>query len=260
MVHVQALPGSPFSSRSIDLIERVAVDEARMLIASGFEALIVENMHDRPYLIAPHPPEVTASMTRLVMRIREAVDRMRPGVPIGVQILSAGELEAMAAAMMGGGCFVRVENFSFAHVADEGLLDRACAGPLLRARRALGLHEGQAAIRVFCDVKKKHASHAITADVTLAEAAHSAELFGADAVIVTGTFTGKPTSPADVAKAAGAVSLPVLVGSGVTPEQVRPLFDAGASGLIVGTYIKQGGVWSAPVDPARCDDIVRARG
>ena len=36
-------------------------------------------------------------------------------------------------------------------------------------------------MRIFADVKKKHSAHAITADVDLAETAHAAELFLADA-------------------------------------------------------------------------------
>ena len=43
---------------------------------------------------------------------------------------------------------------------------------------------------------------------------------------------------------------PILVGSGVDPDQcasLAPLCD----GLIVGTWIKHGGDWRNPVDPAR---------
>jgi predicted TIM-barrel enzyme len=39
----------------------------------------------------------------------------------------------------------------FAHVADEGLMN-ACAGALLRYRRAIGAHS----VAIFADVKKKH--------------------------------------------------------------------------------------------------------
>ena len=39
---------------------------------------------------------------------------------------------------------------------------------------------------VLADIKKKHSSHAITADLDIAETAAAAELFRADGVIVTG--------------------------------------------------------------------------
>jgi len=51
--------------------------------------------------------------------------------------------------------FVRVEGYVFAQVADEGVIE-AGAGELLRYRRAIGAGH----VRVFADVKKKHAAHA----------------------------------------------------------------------------------------------------
>jgi membrane complex biogenesis BtpA family protein len=251
MVHVGALPGTPAARLSVEELSRRAAAEARVLADAGFDALLVENMHDRPYVIGPHGPEIVSAMTR----VAEAVRRAAPDLPLGVQILAGGEREAVAVALAVGGSFVRCENFVFAHVADEGIMERACAGPLLRYRRAIGA-EG---VRLICDVKKKHAAHALTADVSLEEAAAAAEFFGADGVVVTGLRTGDPTRPEDVAAVRKACGLPVLVGSGVTPNDLHALF-AHADALIVGSYIKSGGVWSNAVDPARCAEIVKARG
>jgi len=50
-----------------------------------------------------------------------------------------------------GADFIRAEGFVFSHVADEGWID-ACAGELLRYRRAIGANN----IMAFTDVKKKH--------------------------------------------------------------------------------------------------------
>jgi len=176
-----------------------------------------------------------------------------PKLVMGIQVLSGGATEAVGIAHAVGASFVRCENFVFAHVADEGLLATAEAGELLRYRRRIGAQ----GVRVFCDIKKKHASHAITADVSIAEAAEAAEFFGADGLIVTGTATGKPASAEDLERVRAASRLPLLVGSGVTVEQlprVMPLVDA----LIVGSSIKEGGVWSNAVDRERCDRLVRA--
>jgi membrane complex biogenesis BtpA family protein len=249
MVHALALPGAPFHRHGLDRIVAQAAAEARILADAGFDGIIVENMHDRPYVLAPHGPEVTASMTRIALAVREAA----PKLLMGIQVLSGGEREALAIALASGADFIRCENFVYAHVADEGLLERAAAGPLLRYRRALGAER----VKVFCDIKKKHASHAITADLTIADAAHAAELFGADGVIVTGGFTGRPVRQSDLAEACAATSLPLIVGSGVTPEQVGPLFEH-ADALIVGSYIKRGGIWSNPLDPVRCRKLASA--
>jgi uncharacterized protein len=248
MVHVGALPGTPFATKPLSEIESTAVAEARALADSGFDAIIIENMHDRPYVNAPHGPETTASMTRLVSAVRRAV----PNLPLGVQVLSFGHREALAVALASDAQFIRVENFAYAHVADEGLLPDAAAGALLRERRRLGADH----IKLFCDVKKKHASHAITADISLADEAHGMEFFGADGLIVTGAFTGQPTEPTDVQAAKAATKLPIWVGSGVTPPQLGTLFQH-ADALIVGSWIKRAGAWTNPVDPARCVEIVK---
>ncbi|MCG3124601.1 MAG: hypothetical protein GIKADHBN_03070 [Phycisphaerales bacterium] len=248
MVHVEALPGTPRSQRSIREIARGAAEQARMLEDCGFDAVMIENMHDRPYVNGPHDPQIIASMAAVACSVREAVK-----LPIGVQILSRGEREAISVALAAGCQFIRCENFVFAHVADEGLLADAAAGPLLRFRRFIGADH----IRIFCDIKKKHASHSITSDISISDAAHAAEFFGADGVIVTGQFTGSPTDPGDVEKVRGSTGLPVLVGSGVTPDQVAVLFRH-ADALIVGSSIKHGGVWSNPVDPQRAAMLVRA--
>jgi membrane complex biogenesis BtpA family protein len=168
-----------------------------------------------------------------------------------VQILAGANRAALAAAHACGAAFVRVEGFVFAHVADEGLIESS-AGDLLRYRRAIGAEN----IRVFADIKKKHSAHAITADVDLAETAHAAEFFLADGVIVSGTATGAPTDPEEVRAVSAAVSIPTLVGSGVTPENLAGL--AAADALIVGSSVKEGGLWANRLDEARVRAVVEA--
>lgn len=247
MVHVRALPGTPYADADLDEIVETAAAEAADLAEAGLDAVIIENMHDRPYVHGRQGPEVVAGMSRVALAVAGAIGSM----PLGVQVLSGGNHEALAIAQAAGGRFIRCENFVFSHIADEGLLERAEAGPLLRYRRAIGAAE----IAILADVKKKHASHAITADLPLDEAARAAEFFGADGVIVTGVATGRPTEGADVEAVRGATGLPVLVGSGVTPAHVGP-FLAHADALIVGSWIKKAGVWSNPIDPARCRELV----
>lgn len=249
MVHVGALPGSPRAAKSVSALCAHAAEEAKVLADAGFDGIIVENMHDAPYVHGEHGPEVVACMTRAAEAVRAAATWL----PMGVQVLSGGAREALAVAQAAGGSFIRCENFVFAHVADEGLLERAEAGRLLRYRRAIGAEE----IKIFADIKKKHASHAITADLSITDCVEGAAFFGADGVIVTGTATGKPVRVEDVAEAREASDMPVWVGSGVTPEQLGTLWQS-ADALIVGSWIKQGGFWMQPVDPERCRELVRA--
>jgi len=246
MLHVGALPGTPRAeSDPRQLLDRI-VDEARLYREAGFHGLLLENMHDRPYVQGPVGPEIVATMAVVAHEIRQAAP-----LPLGIQVLAAANREAVAVAQAAGAAFVRVEGFVFAHVADEGWIE-AGAGDLLRYRRAIGAEE----IRIFADVKKKHSAHAVTADVDLAETARAAEFFLADGVVVSGTATGRPTAPADVRAVSAATGLPTLVGSGVTAGNVGDY--ASADALIVGSSVKQGGVWSEPLDPERLAALVEA--
>ncbi len=111
---------------------------------------------------------------------------------------------------------MRVEGFVFAHVADEGFID-GCAGEILRYRRQIGAEQ----VLVLTDIKKKHSSHAITADVDIVETAHAAEFFLSDGVIVTGIDTGAEASLEELQQVKETVQIPVLVGSGVTLTNVE---------------------------------------
>lgn len=244
MVHLGPLPGSPGWQGGLPELLDAAERDAERLLEAGFDALIVENMGDVPYLKGRVEPETVAAMTRAVDRV------VKLGAPVGVQILAGANREALGVALAAGARFVRAEGFAYAHVADEGWID-ACAGPLLRARAAMG-----ADVKVWADVKKKHAAHAVTGDLSVAEAAEGTRFAGADALVVTGVHTGAPTEESDI-RAAKQAGLPVMVGSGVTPQSAPRLY-AVADGLIVGSYIKENGDWRAAVDPARALALVHA--
>lgn len=49
------------------------------------DGVMVENMHDTPYVREGGGPEVTACMTRVCAEVRQALDG---NIPLGVQILS----------------------------------------------------------------------------------------------------------------------------------------------------------------------------
>lgn len=250
MVHVGATPGTPRSALSVSRLVEEAATEAKKLAQAGFDGLIVENMHDAPYVHGQHlGPEQTAVMTLAAAAVRDVFEG-----PVGLQILSGGNRHALACAHATGGSYIRCENFVFSHVADEGLLAEAEAGELLRYRRSIGADN----VAILTDIKKKHASHALTSDISIRDAIEAAEFFGTDGVIMTGTATGQGVSIHDLQEARHSASVPVLVGSGVKPESVRELLDH-ANALIVGSYLKTDGKWYHPIDPQRADHIVRAR-
>lgn len=246
VVHLQALPGTPANKLDVAAIASIAVDEARAYEAAGFHSVMIENTHDRPYLKSAVGPEITAAMAVIGAEIRRAI-----ALPLGIQVLAGANSAGVAVALAAGASFVRVEGFIFAHVADEGLIE-ASAGALLRYRRAMGADH----IRVFADIKKKHSAHAITSDVDIVETAKAAEFFAVDGVIVSGVATGQPTDPHEVKAVGAAVSVPTLVGSGITIENIHDYENADA--LIVGSSIKQDGLWMNPIAMERARALVRA--
>ena len=240
MIHLGALPGTPASRRSLREIEALAVKEAVIYREAGVHGLMLENMHDTPYLRGRVGPEIVAAMAIVARAVKQAA-----ALPCGVQILAAANQEAIAVAHAAGLEFIRAEGFAFAHVADEGFI-QSSAAELLRYRRAIGAER----VHVWADVKKKHSSHAITADVGIGETAHAVEFLRGDAVIVTGAVTGDAPQPEDVRDVKRATRLPVYLGSGVTAANVGE-FRAAADGFIVGSEFKIGGHWSGAVDPKR---------
>ena len=247
MIHVRALPGTPRHAGGLAPILDQALAEAETYRACGIHALMVENMHDVPYVKNPGP-EITAAMAVLAREVKRA----QPQLPLGIQILAGANPEALAAALAAGADFIRAEGFVFGHVADEGYMD-SCAGALLRHRRAIGAET----VAVFTDIKKKHSAHAITADVDIVQTAHAAEFFLSDGLILTGAATGEAASADELRAVYAATKLPVLVGSGITAENLKsylPIADA----FVVGSYFKQNGYWENPLDPDRIRRLLDA--
>src|SRR6266568_4509444 len=241
VVHLQALPGTPANKFDVATIKSIAVDEAAIYKETGFHGILIENTHDRPYLKGAVGPEIVAAMSVVGAEVRRAV-----ALPLGVQVLAGANSSALAVALASDASFVRVEGFVFAHVADEGLIESS-AGALLRYRRAIGAEN----VRIFADIKKKHSAHAITGDVDIVETARAAEFFRADGVIVSGVATGQPTDADEVRAVSGAVGIPTLIGSGVSPENIGNYRAADA--FIVGSSVKRDGLWCNPLERGRVD-------
>jgi membrane complex biogenesis BtpA family protein len=247
VIHVGALPGTPASSLGVEALTELAVREAALYRDGGVDGLMVENMHDVPYLRGGVGPEVVAAMAVVARAVKSEA-----GLPVGVQILAGANVESLAVAHAAGLDYVRVEAYAFAHVADEGLI-QSSAAELLRFQKKIGAGR----VRVWADVKKKHSAHAITADVSLGETCAAVEFMRGDAVIVSGSATGEPPRTADAREAKSHCHIPVLLGSGVNPENVTSFYDA-ADGFIVGSYFKERGLWSNTVEPARVERMVEA--
>ena len=240
MVHVDALPGTPLNSLSIQSIINNSIKEALKLQNARVDAILIENMHDVPYLKRQVGPEIVACMTAVSVELRKRIQ-----LPIGIQILAGANKEALAVAQASGLDFIRAEGFTFAHIADEGYME-SCAGELLRYRKMIGAEH----ILIFTDVQKKHSSHSITADISMKEHVETASYFRSDGIIITGSSTGKEALIDDVKIASQSTNLPVIIGSGITTGNIENYWDF-ADAFIVGSGFKFEGKWENSISEER---------
>ena len=184
-------------------------------------------------------------MTSLAGEIRRQVD-----IPLGVNVLRNDGRAALAVAHAVGADFIRVNILAGARVTDQGIIE-GIAHDLLRDRHVLDAES----ISIFADVQVKHS--APLAEYGLKEDVEDViQRAGADAVIVSGSGTGKAVDPDQLRQVvAAAGEAPVLAGSGLTPALI-PAIAPLADGFIVGTYIKRDGKVFNPVDPDRVRELV----
>jgi len=232
MIHLKALPGTPKYKCDSSYIIDQALREADIYKKAGIDAIMIENMHDVPYMKSGVGHEISSMMSLVAYLIKQ-----RTNLVLGIQILAGANKEALAAAKASGADFIRAEGFVFAHTADEGIIE-AQAGELLRYRSQIDADS----IAVFTDIKKKHSSHAITQDVSLLDTAKAAQFFLSDGLIITGNHTGMAASIDELKTLKNQIDVPVIVGSGVSLENAAsyfPLCDA----MIIGSYFKDKGYW-----------------
>uniref|UniRef100_A0A8D9ELW2 Uncharacterized protein F13E9.13, mitochondrial n=1 Tax=Cacopsylla melanoneura TaxID=428564 RepID=A0A8D9ELW2_9HEMI len=236
------LTGTPKFAGNIQNLIDEACFEAEIYRETKVDGVLIENMHDIPYVLeSDSGPEITAMMSRVCTEVRKLLPST---MPVGVQILAGCNKAAVATAQAAGLDFIRAEGFVFGHIADEGWVGGQ-AGPLLRYRTQIGADN----ILVFTDIKKKHSSHAVTSDIDIVETAKAASFFLSDGLIITGNSTGDPANADQLMSVKKGVDLPVLVGSGVTIDNVQQYKMADA--FIIGSHFKQDGRWQNPIDKER---------
>jgi membrane complex biogenesis BtpA family protein len=242
MIHLPPLPGSPVGpDESVPCLDRViehALRDARTLESAGFECVIVENFGDAPFTAGSIPPASVASMAIVVYRISRETN-----LTVGVNCLRNDARSALGVAAATGASIIRVNVHTGVAATDQGIIEGR-AFDTLRERDRL-----QPMIGIWADVHVKHAKPLNQPDIALA-AEETAYRGQADAVIVSGTTTGRPADRDALAKVKAAVAdKPVLVGSGASADTIAELLRI-ADGAIVGSALKVGGDIAAPIDAA----------
>lgn len=246
MVHLPALPGSPLQSQPMGTVIDGALRDAEEIQRAGFDAVMIENFGDSPFVSSSLEPAVIASLAIIVARVRDTID-----VPIGVNALRNDARSALGIAVAAGADFIRVNVHIGVAATDQGFIEGR-APETLNDRRRLG-----ADVSILADVHVKHAIPINQTNIALA-AEETAYRGHADALIVSGSGTGRPTSLEELQEVKNAVpDRPILVGSGATSETISSIL-AIADGAIVGTSIKEHGRTLAQVDPQRAVAFIQA--
>ena len=241
MVHLWPLPGAPgYTGYGMRTIIEQALTDAEALLQGGVDGLVVENMWDLPYRVGTYvQPE---AMTAQAVAAAEVVKNSK--VPVGINVIHNGGVGCLAIALAAGARFIRVCILTGARLWDTGELDHGCAAELLRKRKELHADE----IHIFADVDKKHSVP--FPGIDLRTHIQWTEFYGADALIVSGRFTGDAPDVEKVREARQWATRPILIGSGASVENVAAFLEF-ANGIIVGSSLKKDGKMENPVDVNR---------
>ena len=110
-------------------------------------------------------------------------------------------------------------------------------------------------VAILADIQVKH-SHMLLPEIAIEDSAKAAQDCGADAIIVTGQYIGSET-PIDIIKKQKVIALPLIVASGVKPENIKEQLEI-ANGAIIGSSLKEGGILSNPISAELCKEIFDA--
>jgi membrane complex biogenesis BtpA family protein len=237
-VHLMPLPGSPGYDGDRKKIYEKALEEVEIFKKYRLDGLIIENFRDKPFYPDRIPAETIASLSAVG---REIIQRVE--VPVGINALRNDAGAALAIATAIGAEFVRVNVHVGAAVSEQGILQGE-SHKTLRLRKKL-----KSKVLIFADVDVKHAKPLVDRGLE-AETKDLAERGRADAVIVTGARTGSHTRLEDLETVKENTALPVLVASGITPDNIAEFYKD-ADGFVVGSYFKEEGRAENFVDESR---------
>ncbi len=237
MIHVPALPGSPGGCDvTFNELLKFAISELEILEEGGVNGVIVENFWDTPYFPNSVPQITVAVMAAVIGQIAS-----HASIPVGVNILYNDYEAEIAIARAVNASFIRAEVFVDPSLSETGLI-LPSAAKLIRERERIHAED----VAIFADVQGKNTTPLWQR--SLSESAFDAEQRGhADAIIITGAGTGKPVSTQDLHDLREVISIPLLIGSGVTADTAVELLKY-CDGAIVGSFFKKDGKIDQPTE------------
>jgi len=191
------------------------------------DAIFLENNYGFSSEFVDTP--VTVSMAYLIGELRK-----KTSLPLGASVLWNDYKTALALAKTYSLQFIRVPVFVDDVKTYCGII-KGAAKNVARIRTEIGAQK----VAILADVHVKHAT--LLSRMDLVASAKKAIKEGADALILTGTWTGVSPELRDIERVRDAVGrFPLFVGSGANVHNVQDLCLI-ANGVIVSTSLKRGG-------------------
>lgn len=243
MVHLPPLPGaSNYQGEAMSAIVARAVGEARLLEASGFDAIMLQNTHDRPSREVV-PRLTVAAMTAVAAAVKDVI-----GSPLGINLHKNDAEGALAVAGACQAAFVRIKVLVGAVVGPEGVIQGA-AETAIRVRAEL-----PSPVEVWADLNEL-TSRPLT-PIPMPDLADLAQRFGmADRLLITCPTIDE--SLAAVGQARKGTTLPILLGGRTTAGSIARVL-ASCDGAIVGTCLRRGGNTTEPLDETSTRGFIAA--
>lgn len=244
MVNLKALPG--FSGyQGMQAVLDAAVFDATALEKGGVDGILVENTFSYPRSMEIGP-ELISSMGIITHEIVKLVK-----IPVGiVVVMEPGDISSLGIAVTSGAQFIRAFCYNEAIVTSFGIY-QGNPSRLSRYRQFLTAQN----IAIFGDIHLKNSIP--IGPRSLEQSAIDAVHSDIDALIVTGAATGSAPSievAMRVKKVAG--STPVMLGSGVSPENAHLLMK-NVDGAIIGSAFKKDGIYENPIDVVRVELLMQ---
>lgn len=225
MVHCAPLLGYK-SHPGIKRVEKKFMGDLKALVYGGIDAVMIENNYDIPHYERAQISTIP-QLTELCLKARKFTQK-----PLGLCVLWNDYEAALSIAKVADFQFVRIPVFVDKVKTHYGIFN-AKAEESIKFRKEINAEN----ILIFADVQVKHAKHLIKRPLN--DAVREAVVKKADAIIITGKWTGDPPTVQDVVEAKkSAKNTPIILGSGITPENVN---EYDVDGLIVGSYFKGDG-------------------
>lgn len=193
----------------------------------GVDGVLFENNYDIPHSPTAGP-ETIAAMAVVGEKIRTATN-----LPVGVNVLWNDFRSSLTLAKLLDLQFVRVPVFTDKVRTECGIINGE-ARQIIKLRKKIGAEK----VALLTDIHVKHAK--LLSRHNLVTSAKLAIKNGADAVILTGQWTGQAPDSQDLKQLKHALGgFPILAGSGVNNNNASFIFNY-VNGGIVSTSLKHG--------------------